>query len=133
MIPSNSKLLSEDINTESYGSDTYKMHIEDLNIAGIAKDLESVKQMCYKILNTERFEYLAYSWEFGLRVVDLYGKQYDYVVAELERRITEALTQDDRIESVDNFEFSKDKNKVLCKFSVHTIFGGFDEEKVVAI
>lgn len=40
-----------------------------------------------------------------MELQDLIGKPMDYVMVEVERRITEALTQDDRIDSVDNFEF----------------------------
>lgn len=114
-------------------SKTYKMNIDNSTISGYADDIESVKQMVYKILNTERYEYIAYSWDFGIELIDLYGKRYDYVVAELERRIEEALLMDDRIESVDSFEFNKDVKKVICTFTVHTIFGDFNTERVVEI
>ncbi|EMH5844733.1 DUF2634 domain-containing protein, partial [Clostridioides difficile] len=52
---------------------------------------------------------------------------------ELERRITEALIQDDRIENIDNFEFQNIKGKVQCRFSVHTKYGNIKAEKVVSV
>ena len=40
---------------------------------------------------------------------DLYGKDPDWVRLEVERRITEALMQDDRISDVSEFAFIQDK------------------------
>ena len=95
-------------------------------------ELEAMKQVVYKILNTERYEYEIYSWNYGIELKDLIGEPVSYVVAELERRISEALLQDDRIESVDSFEYDySKKGVVLVTFQVHTLFGNFDEEKVV--
>lgn len=133
MIPSTNSLLTKDISIDSYGSTIYKMDMDKNTIHGLAEDIESLKQMIFCILNTERYEYLAYSWDFGLYTVDLFGKRYDYVCAELERRIPDALLQDDRIESVDSFEFSREGNKVLCKFTVHSTFGNIDTERTVSI
>ena len=56
-----------------------------------------------------------------------------YVMAELERRITEALTWDSRIESVDNFEFEADGRSVHVSFTVHTDFGEIDSESEVEV
>ena len=54
-------------------------------------------------------------------------------MAELERRITEALTWDSRIESVDNFEFEADGRSVHVSFTVHTDFGEIDSESEVEV
>ena len=54
------------------------------------------------------------------------------VCAEIERRVTEALIQDDRIKSVSDFEFDISKrHEVVCTFVVHTIFGDVESEKGV--
>ena len=75
---------------------------------------------------------MIYSWNYGIELLDLYGEPVSYVCPELERRIKEALVQDDRIESVDTFNFELlDKRKVLVSFIVHTVFGDVDTEKVV--
>ena len=52
-------------------------------IQGTVDDLDAVIQTIYKILNTERYEYEIYSWDFGIELVDLYGKDITYVVPEL--------------------------------------------------
>ena len=114
---------------------TYKMMIDAERIQGtIISDLETVKQAIYKIINTERYKYLIYSWNYGIELEDLFGKPIPYVLPEIPRRIKEALTQDDRINDVLGFDLSYDKKgNVLAKFTVVTIYGSVDIEKGVNV
>ena len=132
MIPSTNNILSYDLEMETEPSVNYKMNIKQDIINGTADELEAMKQVIYKILNTERYQYIIYSWNYGIELMDLFGMPVIYVIPELERRITEALIQDERIESVDDFEFdSSEKRTVKASFTVHTIFGDVQTEKVV--
>lgn len=134
MIPSSNSILSEEVKVEKQPSKSYKMHIGDEYINGICTDLEELKQNIYKILNSERYKYNIYSWNYGVEFADLRGKRTSYICAVLERRIAEALMQDDRITSVTDFEFDTSKKKeIACTFTVHTIFGDLAETKVVNI
>ncbi len=130
MLPSNDLLTS--LEMEEIPSKIYKMNIKENIINGYVDELESVRQTVYKILNTERYEYIIYSWNYGIELSDLIGKPIGYVCAELERRIKEALLQDDRINSIDNFEFNyEQKNIINVSFCVNTIYGTFETEKEV--
>ena len=132
MIPSTNNILSYDLEMETEPSVNYKMNIKQDIIKGTVDELEAMKQVIYKILNTERYQYIIYSWNYGIELMDLFGMPVIYVIPELERRITEALIQDERIESVDDFEFdSSEKRTVKASFTVHTIFGDVQTEKVV--
>ena len=132
MIPSTNNILSYDLEMETEPSVNYKMNIKQDIINGTVDELEAMKQVIYKILNTERYQYIIYSWNYGIELMDLFGMPVIYVIPELERRITEALIQDERIESVDDFEFdSSEKRIVKASFTVHTIFGDVQTEKVV--
>lgn len=132
MIPSTNTILSQDLEVETLPSKNYKMQIEHDVINGFCDELEAMKQVVFKILNTERYQYILYSWNYGIELLDLYGEPVTYVCPELERRITEALVQDDRIDSVDSFVFDiTEKRTVKVTFTVHTIFGGIEAEKVV--
>lgn len=132
MIPSTNTILSTDLEVERQPSKNYKMHLEQNIISGFCDELEAMQQVIYKILNTERYQYIIYSWNYGIELLDLYGEPVTYVCPELQRRITEALVQDDRIESVDNFEFDTSEKKIVkVTFTVHTIFGNVESEKVV--
>ncbi|HEL2754054.1 TPA: DUF2634 domain-containing protein [Clostridioides difficile] len=114
-------------------SKTFKLNIEKNRVDGICDDVEALKQTIFLILNTERYQHLIYSWNYGVELNDLIGEPISYVISELERRITEALIQDDRIENIDNFEFQNIKGKVQCRFSVHTKYGNIKAEKVVSV
>lgn len=132
MIPSTNTILSTDLEVETQSSKNYKMYFEQNIINGFCDELEAMQQVIYKILNTERYQHIIYSWDYGIELLDLYGEPVTYVCPELQRRITEALIQDDRIESVDDFEFdTSEKRTVKVTFTVHTIFGNVESEKVV--
>ena len=93
-----------------------------------------MKQAIYKILNTERYDYIIYSWNYGIQLSDLYGEPVTYVCPELERRIIDALSVDDRILSCEGFDFDvSQKDIVVVTFKANTIYGDIDVEKVVNI
>ena len=133
MLPAVNDDLQKDFEIEEETSHTYKLDLDNSIIAGYVDDLEAMKQAIYLILNIERYEYLIYSWNYGIELNDLYGQPIPFVLPELKRRITEALLQDTRITGVDNFSFETTKGKVHATFTVHTIFGDVEAERVVTI
>lgn len=110
------------------------MDIEKNTIEGNCDGIEAMKQTIYCILNTERFKYLMYSWDYGIEIENLIGEQSTYVIPELERVIKEALMQDDRIEDIVEFTFSQtSKNVIVVTFKVITILGNVMVEKEVNV
>lgn len=136
MIPilSNDNVEFENLEIEEQPTLTYKMDREAERIAGTAEEIEAVRQAVYKILQTERYEYPIYSGDYGIELKDLFGQPVSYVCPELERRISEALLWDSRIEGVEDFEFDTSvKGAVRVSFRVNTVFGRIDSEKEVRI
>lgn len=134
MIPSGNTILTTEINVVTMPSKQHRMDLDKNRILGICDNLEAVKQSVFKILNSERYAYLIYSWNYGIELVDLYGKPPMFVCPEIERRVKEALFQDDRITGVDEFEFDiSQKGVVSVTFTVHTLFGDSNEEMAVNI
>ncbi|MDR2889524.1 MAG: DUF2634 domain-containing protein [Lachnospiraceae bacterium] len=132
MIPGDNGFLSEDFEIEDQPTYTYKMSGDQ--IQGYADNLEAMKQVIYKIIHTERYQYPMYSWNYGTELSDLYGEPVSYVVPELERRITEALLWDDRITEVSDFEFDlTNKGVISVTFNVQTVFGTLKSEAEVSI
>lgn len=132
MIPSITGFLEQDFELEEQPTYTYKMNLDTGSIRGYTDGLDAMKQAIFKILQTERYQYIMYSWNYGIETLDLYGEPISYVCPELERRITEALLWDERIESVDNFEFDlPQKGVVHVSFIAHTIFGNVQAERTV--
>lgn len=134
MIPSGNTVLTTELKVVTQPSKQHRMDLDRNRIQGTCDGLEAVKQSVFKILNTERYAHLIYSWDYGIELNDLYGKSPMYVCPEIERRVKEALLQDDRITGVDGFEFNTStKGVVSVKFTVHTLFGDLSEEMAVNI
>lgn len=136
MIPS-IDIMTEEITEIVYPNRTYKIVFgkdENCNrICDYVDDLESVKQAILLILSSERYQHLIYSWDYGVELLDLIGKPMPYVMSELPRRIKDALTQDNRIDDVVDFEFEQFGNKLHTKFTVITNVGTFSTELEVEV
>ena len=134
MIPSTVGFLAQDFVIEEQPSLTYKMDLNGDSVRGFVDEQEAMKQAIFRILNTERYQYIIYPWYYGIETIDLYGEPVTYVCPELERRITEALLIDTRIISVTDFEFDLEvKGVVHTMFTVNTIYGEIKADKGVNI
>lgn len=112
----------------------YRMLLESNRVVGTCDGKEAMKQVIYKILMTERYRYVIYSWNYGVELEDLFGMPAGYVCPELERRIAEALTQDDRIVEVKDFSFDTSRKGVVsATFTAVTDVGNITAQKEVAI
>lgn len=134
MIPSTSAFFEQNFEIDEQPTLTYQMNLNRKSIQGYTDKLEAMKQAIFKILSTERYQYIMYSGNYGIELLDLYGEPITYVCPELERRITEALTWDERIESVDDFEFdTSKKGEILVTFIAHTVYGDVAAERTVNV
>lgn len=131
MIPQVQDDLKHDFTFISIPSRTFRMNYNAENIVGTVDQIKAVEQTIFLILNVERYEWLIYSWNYGVEFKHLIGKAVDYCIPEIERCIKEALLQDDRITSVANFTFTVDKKKIHTTFTVKTIYGEIEVEKEV--
>lgn len=127
MLPEGA-ILRVDIIEETYTEPTrtYKIDFESGRVKGFCDDIEALKQAIYLILNTERYEYLIYSDDYGIELKDLIKIDKDIAESEYKRRIKEALAQDERIDNVDNFIFSYKKDGIDINFTVFSIYGEFE-------
>lgn len=127
-------ILTEDIMIEEFiePSKTYKIDFEDGKIIGLCDGIEALKQAAILILQTERFQHLIYSDNYGSEFKNIIGLDRNIAESEHRRVIREALTQDYRIEEVDNFIFNYHKDSVTIEFTILSILGNFEMRKVVS-
>lgn len=92
-----------------------------------------MKQAIAKLLQTERYEHLIYSPNYGTELRANLGYGAGFVQSELERAITEALMQDDRVRSVTSFEFHSAEDAMLVSFTVETTEGTVQTMKEVTV
>lgn len=130
MIPLIDTLLTP-IQEVTYPSKTYKVLLDKDRISGYTDEVDALIQTIYFILNTERCKFVIYSWNYGVELFDLFGKQMTYVIPEVERRVTEALMQDDRVVEVTNFDFEQNGHKLHVTFDVISIYGTIQVEKTI--
>lgn len=131
MIPVTGNILQQDFKIIQQPSTTFYLDIKNKRINGSVDGSDAVKQAVYCILNTERFEWLIYSWNYGAELNHLFGKPSGLVKSKIKKRIREALLQDDRIQNVDHFEFEMKEKSLHVTFTVNSIFGDFRIEKEV--
>ena len=132
MIPASSGYLDQSFTIQEQPTLTHRMDLDQKTVRGYTDEQEAMQQAIYKILLTERFQYIMYSWNYGIELKDLFGEPVSYVCPELERRITEALLWDSRILSVDSFVFELPRKRVIhVTFVAHTIFGDVQAEREV--
>lgn len=135
MIPNTSE-LSMSIEEENHPTLTFRAVVDE-NLAignirfrnrinGLVDDLDAVEQSVYLILGTERYKFPIYSWDYGVELADLFGKPMPFVMAELPERIKEALTVDERISNVTDFEFTQNGKKLEVSFTVVTDAGNLE-------
>ena len=135
MIPNTSE-LSMSIEEENHPTLTFRAVVDE-NLAignirfrnrinGLLDDLDAVEQAVYLILGTERYKFPIYSWDYGVDLADLFGKPMPFVMAELPERIKEALTVDERISNVTDFEFTQNGKKLEVSFTVVTDAGNLE-------
>lgn len=88
---------------------------------------DALEVWIYKALKTERFDYLAYSWQYGIELKPFIGKvmsvQERY--SELKRVITECLMVNPYIKSIDSFDITNEKHRenVQLTIGLTTIYG----------
>lgn len=132
MIPNTitPKIIEADIQP----SLTYRLDMENHRIMGKIDGVDSVMQAIKKILNTDKYAYEIYDWNYGQQLLKLLGKDFDYVIAEIPRIINDALKQDNRVRDVTDFTFEKtDYNSLHVTFLVRTIFGDLNYGTEVAL
>lgn len=133
MLPNAGSGIPQRLKIVEQPSRTFYMDENKKQVIGSCDGLDAVKQAAFCILNTERYEYLIYSWNYGIELKDLYGRPIPYVKSELKRRIKEALMQDRRIRSVDAFSFHGRGNSLAVSFTVRSDAGTFDMTKEVVV
>lgn len=136
MIPNSIDIIiGEDVEvltTAETPSRTYKVDFAAGRIGGFCDETEAMKQAIYKILQTKRFEYLIYSWDYGIELNEIVGKSFQVFTSEIKRIVREALMADSRITDVSGFEVVQlDKRTALVKFTAETIFGETPIEREV--
>lgn len=123
--------LLEDEETEDYIVRDFEIDWDTMKLTGnIVENIDAIVMWVHNALRTKRYEWLIYSWDFGEEYTELLGYSYteEYLESEVERLITECLTEHPYISGIDNLEIQViDGAKLHITFTLVTDFG---EEEV---
>ena len=90
----------------------------------IADGHQAWVQWCVKTVLTERFAYLAYSWNYGAEIDEALKQPTRALVEmEIERTITEALLADPRTYAVRDFSFEWKGDELYVSFTAVPVIG----------
>ena len=89
---------------------------------------EALRQAVFLLLQTERGRWPIFSAGFGVDLLGLVGQPAAYVIPEAERRLREALLQDDRVLGVEEFRFARQGRSLAVSFLVRSVYGDLQAE-----
>lgn len=128
LLPDLIDLSLFDAENAFYPTRTYKR--SGNRIFGFTDGREAVEQSIEKILNTERYSTPIYNGDYGVELEELIGMDINFVRADIQRRIVEALMEDDRVLEVSNFVLTRQNfNELFVTFTVETVEGITDIER----
>lgn len=134
-------LLTEvvaDLEEELTPTKTYKLNFETKRITEAIDGVEAIRQYVYKVLATERASFAIYGTDdginYGVELQRFIGKPFSFISSDIERTISEALLQDERILAINDFEIGEPIDDTLTvSFTVSTLYGNIkiDEEATI--
>jgi hypothetical protein len=130
MIPKGDRVPNITVQEEQQPSLTYKLDFEKGRASGRIDGLEAVRQAVFKAIQTDRFWHEIYTFDYGHELGSLIGGNVLYVQSEVSRMISEALLQDDRINSIENTTVNVVGDGLAVRFTVVSDFGSFEEEVI---
>lgn len=128
----NDELVEEDVPTigKSFLFDFKKSDfvLKDGKLV-VLEGIEALKMWIVKVIRTEKFRFRIYEntgfeddEQYGVMLEDLIGSNFDreFIEAEIEREVTEALLLHEYIVSVDEWQFEHNSKKMTVSFAVTT-------------
>lgn len=123
VLPQSAVNLTNGVEFVQQPSKTWYIDKTSNRISGTVDGLAAVTQAVDIILNVERFRWQIYQPYSGTQWDELLGQDPGYVASELQRRITAALTMDDRIKGISNFFYTASGDILTASFTVNTVYG----------
>ncbi|PRS29939.1 DUF2634 domain-containing protein [Bacillus pumilus] len=116
-------------------STTYRIDFETGRLTNEKiNGLDAIRQFVYMALRTERYSHAVYSHDVGCEVQEAVSDEEstdEYKEMEIPRLIEEALLVNERIESVQDFQITKEGAAFKVIFEVVTDEGTLEIEEVI--
>lgn len=123
MLPQGGSIGAASADIRQQPSRTYA--ISGNRITGMIDGLDAVKQAVFKALQTNRFEHLIYSGNYGNELNAGIGLNPAATQSIVTRRIKEALLPDERIRSIEGVQIEANGDSMTVSFTVVSQYGTF--------
>lgn len=127
-LPQSDISMSAGVVFEQKPSRTWRIDKQTNRIRGETEGREAVQQAVDILLNVERFRHQIFQPYSGMEWDGLIGQDPGYVAAEMQRRLAEALTMDDRIRGISDFRYTVQGQNLTATFTVDTVYGAIQSE-----
>lgn len=133
VLPASALSIEGGVSFEQQPSLSWYINKDTGRIEGTVDGLQAVRQAAEIILAVERYRWQIYRPYSGMEWAGLIGQDPGYVGAELQRRLVDALTVDDRITGISDYDYTIDGQKLRATFRVDTVYGSYTDEQEVTI
>ena len=122
----------EDVAVEEKEEEVYKEYEIDWEtgqLTGrIVEGLEAVKVWIYLALQTERYVFEQFTWDYGNELSTLIGtsNNQEYLQMEVKRMVKDCLSVNEHITDIDNFQCEVEDEKITITFTAVTDYGEVD-------
>ena len=132
-LPEGSGINVQNVEFASQPDLTWWRDPDTNRIVGMADGHKAVAQAVEVMLLVERFRWQIYKPFFGMQWEGLLGQNPGYVAAELQRRIREAVTIDDRVTGISNFSYTISGDTMTAQVTVDTVYGPLNQTVEVTL
>lgn len=104
----------------------YEINYESGQLTGrIVIGSEAVKAWAWLALQTVRFRFETYTWDYGNEMESLVGGSYskEYIKSECTRMTKECLSENPAIIDIENLECDQSSDKLTVSFTLITKYG----------
>lgn len=111
---------------EEYVIRDFEIDFSTMRMTGrIVEGLDAIEMWVQMALRTKRYEWLIYSWDFGEEYTELLGYSYtqEYLDSEVERLITECVTQHPYVTGIEDLNVEVEQEKLHITFTLITDLG----------
>nr|DAT36585.1 MAG TPA: Protein of unknown function (DUF2634) [Caudoviricetes sp.] len=133
ILPQTNIDLSQGVIFQEWPTRTYYVDQTTKRIVGMTDGQQAMRQAVEIILNIERFYWQIYSPYFGMQWDGLIGQSPGYVASEIQRRLKDAFSTDDRILGISDFTYTSDDESLSASFTVNTVYGSVDQTLEITI
>lgn len=119
----------EELEEELKPPKEYGIDFETGQLTGeVVEGKEAIRVWIWLVLQTPRYRYYIYTWDYGNEFEDLIGQAYteEYIEAEAQRMTEDCLLVNENIQSITEFSASMESDTLTISFTANTIYGDIE-------